>query len=167
MNERAKELGMKNTTFKNCHGLDENGHLTTSYDIALMSRELLSKHPEIKEYTSTWTDTLRDGASELINTNKLILNKSNTKELNTKEYKKERKKSGYDEILSDIQDDSLKELYLEYIKMRKLIKAPMTDRALTMLIKKVNELEPTSIDRQKRMLEVAIIKPPYFPTSGS
>lgn len=72
MNERAKELGMKNTTFKNCHGLDENGHLTTSYDIALMSRELLSKHPEIKEYTSTWTDTLRDGASELINTNKLI-----------------------------------------------------------------------------------------------
>ena len=72
MNERAKELGMKNTTFKNCHGLDEDGHLTTSYDIALMSRELLSKHPEIKEYTSTWTDTLRDGASELINTNKLI-----------------------------------------------------------------------------------------------
>ena len=72
MNERAKELGMKNTTFKNCHGLDEDGHLTTSYDIALMSRELLSKHPEIKEYTSTWTDTLRDGASKLINTNKLI-----------------------------------------------------------------------------------------------
>ena len=72
MNERAKELGMKNTTFKNCHGLDEDGHLTTSYDIALMSRELLSKHPEIKEYTSTWSDTLRDGASELINTNKLI-----------------------------------------------------------------------------------------------
>ena len=72
MNERAKELGMKNTTFKNCHVLDEDGHLTTSYDIALMSRELLSKHPEIKEYTSTWSDTLRDGASELINTNKLI-----------------------------------------------------------------------------------------------
>ena len=72
MNARAKELGMKNTTFKNCHGLDEDGHLTTSYDIALMSRELLSKHPEIKEYTSTWSDTLRDGASELINTNKLI-----------------------------------------------------------------------------------------------
>ena len=72
LNERAKELGMKNTTFKNCHGLDEDGHLTTSYDIALMSRELLSKHPEIKEYTSTWSDTLRDGASELINTNKLI-----------------------------------------------------------------------------------------------
>ncbi len=72
MNEKAKELGMNNTSFKNCHGLDEDGHLTTSHDIALMSRELLVKHPEIKEYSSTWIDSLRDGTSELVNTNKLI-----------------------------------------------------------------------------------------------
>lgn len=79
------------------------------------------------------------------------------KDIDKDNKKKERKKTGYDEILSDIQDQSLRELYLEYIKMRKMIKAPMTDRALTMLIKKVNELEPTDIDRQKRLLETAIM----------
>ena len=52
MNNRAKELGMKNTVFKNCHGIDEDGHLTTSYDIALMSRELLKNHPSITKYTT-------------------------------------------------------------------------------------------------------------------
>ena len=72
MNEKAKELGMNNTTFKNCHGLDEDGHLSSSHDIAIMSRELLTKHPEITEYTKTWMDSLRDGKSELVNTNKLI-----------------------------------------------------------------------------------------------
>ena len=72
--------------------------------------------------------------------------------------KKERKKgTTYDEILSTIEDESLRDLYLEYIKMRKLIKAPMTDRALQMLIKKVNELEPNSVERQKRLLETAIM----------
>lgn len=71
--------------------------------------------------------------------------------------KKAGKKASYDEILSTIINNSLRDLYLEYIKMRKMIKAPMTDRALTMLIKKVNELEPTNIDRQKRLLETAII----------
>jgi transposase len=70
--------------------------------------------------------------------------------------KKERKTS-YDEILSSIEDEDLKALYLDYIKMRKLIKAPMTDRALQMLIKKVNELEPDSIENQKKMLEIAIM----------
>ena len=72
MNERAKELGMNDTTFKNCHGIDEDGHLTSVYDIAIMSRELSKKHPKIHEYTKIWTDTLRDGKSELVNTNKLI-----------------------------------------------------------------------------------------------
>ena len=72
--------------------------------------------------------------------------------------KKERKKeSTYDGILSSVADDGLKELYLEYIKMRKMIKAPMTDRALTMLINKVNELEPNSLDNQKKLLEIAIM----------
>ncbi len=72
MNERAKELGMNDTTFKNCHGIDEDGHLTSSYDISLMSRELLQNHPEITKYTTIWMDSLRDGQSELVNTNKLI-----------------------------------------------------------------------------------------------
>jgi hypothetical protein len=71
-------------------------------------------------------------------------------------FKKERKAT-YDDILSGITDTDLKALYLEYIKMRKLIKAPMTDRALQMLIKKVNELEPDSIDNQKKLLETAIM----------
>jgi len=74
MNARAKELGMNDTTFKNCHGIDEDGHVTSSYDIALMSRELLMNHPEITKYTTIWMDTLRDGKSELVNTNKLIRN---------------------------------------------------------------------------------------------
>ena len=65
---------MKDTCFKNCHGLDEDGHVTSSYDISLMSRELLQKHPTITKYTTIWTDTLRDGKSELTNTNKLIRN---------------------------------------------------------------------------------------------
>ena len=72
MNERAKELGMNDTTFKNCHGIDEDGHLTSSYDIALMSKELLQNHPQISDYTTIWMDSLRDGQSELINTNKLV-----------------------------------------------------------------------------------------------
>ena len=72
MNDKAKELGMNDTTFKNCHGIDEDGHVTSAYDIALMSRELLSKHPDIKKYTTIWMDSLRDGKSQLVNTNKLI-----------------------------------------------------------------------------------------------
>lgn len=60
MNAKAKELGMNDTTFKNCHGIDEDGHFTSPYDIALMSRELLIKHPKITEYTTIWMDSLRD-----------------------------------------------------------------------------------------------------------
>ena len=74
MNERAKELGMNDTTFMNCHGIDEDGHFTSAYDIALMSRELLNNHPTILNYTTIWMDTLRNGESELVNTNKLIRN---------------------------------------------------------------------------------------------
>lgn len=72
MNDKAKELGMNDTTFKNCHGIDEDGHITSSYDIALMSKELLNKYPEITKYTTIWMDSLRNGESELVNTNKLI-----------------------------------------------------------------------------------------------
>lgn len=72
MNEKAKELGMNDTTFKNCHGIDEDDHMTSSYDISLMSRELLQKYPQITKYTTIWMDSLRDGESELVNTNKLV-----------------------------------------------------------------------------------------------
>ncbi len=74
MNQKAKELGMNDTTFKNCHGIDEDGHLTSAYDIALMSKELLHNHPKIKDYTTIWMDSIRDGKSQLVNTNKLIRN---------------------------------------------------------------------------------------------
>ena len=60
MNDKAKELGMNDTTFKNCHGLDEDGHVTSSYDIALMSRELINNHPSSTGYRTIWMDTLRD-----------------------------------------------------------------------------------------------------------
>lgn len=72
MNEKAKELGMNDTCFKNCHGIDEDGHITSAYDIALMSKELLTKHPDITKYTTIYMDSLRNGKSELVNTNKLI-----------------------------------------------------------------------------------------------
>jgi len=72
MNSRARDLGMNNTVFKNSHGIDEDGHLTTAYDIAIMSRELMESHPTIAEYSTIWMDSLRGGASELVNTNKLV-----------------------------------------------------------------------------------------------
>lgn len=71
MNERANELGMTNTHFVNCTGLDAEGHLTTAYDVAVMSSALI-KHDLIKDYSTVWMDTLRDGKSELVNTNKLV-----------------------------------------------------------------------------------------------
>ena len=72
MNQRAQELGMEDTTFLNCTGLPAPGHLTSAYDIALMSRELILHHPSIREYTTIWMDSLREGAFQLANTNKLI-----------------------------------------------------------------------------------------------
>ena len=71
MNERAKELGMNSTTFKNCTGLDAEGHITTAGDVAIMSGELI-RHELIMDYSTVWMDSLRDGKSELVNTNKLV-----------------------------------------------------------------------------------------------
>ena len=78
MNERAAELGMKDTHFVNCCGLDTEGHMTSAYDVALMSRELITKYPQIHDYCTIWMDSIthvtRNGSSEfgLTNTNKLI-----------------------------------------------------------------------------------------------
>lgn len=71
MNEKANQLGMKDTVFKNCNGLDEDGHITSAYDVAVMSRELM-KHEMIFDYTSIWLDNLRDGKTQIVNTNKLL-----------------------------------------------------------------------------------------------
>ena len=71
MNQRAAELGMEDTTFLNCTGLPAAGHLTSAYDIALMSRALLS-HPDIRQYTTIWMDSIRGGQFQLSNTNRLI-----------------------------------------------------------------------------------------------
>ena len=76
MNRRAQELGMNDTHFVNCTGLDDDpeakNHLTSAYDIALMSRELLVNHPDIKKFTTIWMDTVRGGTFGLSNTNKLV-----------------------------------------------------------------------------------------------
>ena len=71
MNNRAKELGMNDTVFKNCNGLDEEGHVTSANDVAIMSREL-TKHEKIFDYTSIWLYNLRDGKTQIVNTNKLL-----------------------------------------------------------------------------------------------
>ena len=75
----------------------------------------------------------------------------------SREDKKRKDKNREDELLTGIEDEDLRDHYIEYIKMRKMIKAPMTDRALSMLINKVNELEPNSIENQKKVLETAIM----------
>ncbi len=76
MNDRARALGMEDTHFVNCTGLDDDpeakNHRTSAHDIALMSRQLLLRHPDIKKYTTIWMDTVRDGAFGLSNTNKLV-----------------------------------------------------------------------------------------------
>ena len=71
MNQKAQELGMNDTVFKNCNGLDEEGHVTSAYDVALMSRELI-RHEKIFDYTLIWMDSVRGGETQLVNTNKLI-----------------------------------------------------------------------------------------------
>lgn len=71
MNQKARELGANNTTFVNCTGFDEEGHLTTAYDIAIMARELM-RHPIITQYSTIWMDSLRGGETQLVNTNRLV-----------------------------------------------------------------------------------------------
>jgi len=72
MNQRARELGMGDTTFLNCTGLPAPGHVTSAHDIALMSRELMKNHPAIRDYTTIWMDSIRGGEFGLTNTNRLI-----------------------------------------------------------------------------------------------
>lgn len=71
MNQRAAQLGMEDTVFKNCNGLDEDGHVTSAYDVALMSRALIA-HEKIFDYSQVWMDSVRNGETQLVNTNKLL-----------------------------------------------------------------------------------------------
>ena len=115
------------------------------------------------------TDSGTDSGTKSSPLNRLRIrqdkDKDNKKEKDKKETapdepnvrKKERRAGSYDEILSVIEDEELKNLYYEFIKMRKLIKAPMTDRALITLIDKMNKLEPVSIERRKQLLENSIV----------
>ena len=72
MNEKAAALGMTNTHFENACGLDAEGHLSTARDVAVMSREVLLNHPQVKEYCTVWQDSLRGGETQLVNTNKML-----------------------------------------------------------------------------------------------
>ena len=72
MNAKAQELGLTGTHFANACGLDASGHLSTARDVAMLSREMLTKHPEVTQYTTIWTDSLRGGQTQLANTNKLL-----------------------------------------------------------------------------------------------
>ena len=90
-----------------------------------------------------------------LNTKEVNTKKSSTKKSNTKN-KERKKETTYDAILSAVEDDDLRTLYYEFIKMRKLMKKPMTDKALQVLISKVNKLEPNSIVRKKLLLETSI-----------
>lgn len=72
MNRKAAELGMTHTHFENACGLDAPGHLSSPRDVAILSREILTKHPDITHYTTIWMDSLRGGATQLVNTNKLL-----------------------------------------------------------------------------------------------
>lgn len=145
--DELKKFGYLKVTKKLPHETD-SGRIEYIYDIY--------ETPQKQEIEKQGVENQGVVFQEVENQGQLNTKKSITKESTTKEKKKERKTS-YDDILSRIEDESLRELYYEYIKMREMIKKPMTDRALTMLINRVNELEPNSIDRQKKMLETAIM----------
>lgn len=134
----------------------ESGRIEYEYDI-YENPQVLDKHHVVNQgIEKQGVENQGVENSRQLSTYKSITNKSITDELSMKD--KERKKgSTYDDILNAVTDPELKELYFEYIKMRKMIKAPLTDRALKMLIAKVNELEPNDINRQKKLLETAIM----------
>lgn len=118
------------------------------------SKEILNRYLKLidKPIKENFNTPIKDNFKENITENNNTSNITTNNTVNKKE-----RKTTYDEILSGITDAELKALYLDYIKMRKLIKAPMTDRALQMLIKKVNDLEPNNIENQKQLLETAIM----------
>lgn len=118
------------------------------------TRKRVARHREKQKLLAEGNVTCN---ADVTQSNASRIEEDKEKELDKKVSKKERPQSGYDAILAEIADESLRETYLEYIKMRKMIKSPMTDRALQMLVNKVQELEPYDVDRQKALLEQAIL----------
>lgn len=138
--------------------LKKQGYIDIEIKYKKGSKQIECRYIKICEYPIVKKDNTYSQKCEypIVKNAKENITSINTTLNNTSNKKKERT-NGYDEVLSVIEDESLKDFFLEYIKMRKLIKAPMTDRALTMLISKVQTLEPDSIERQKKLLETAIV----------
>lgn len=126
--------------------------------INVKSEYLLVEVAQFSENVNILSENVSRNAKNVCNLQQSKEKKS--KEENRKEKKKKnaRPQGGYDRILSDIEDEELKNLYYEYIKMRKLIKAPMTDYMLRLLINKVNTLEPDNVERQKQLLKNSMVK---------
>lgn len=153
-----QELGYLVITKKMPNETD-TGRYEYIYDIFEEPQETEPNNEEFCEETEK-QDTQKQGLEKQglekvpqLNTNNKILNNKNNKKKNIKK----KKPTEYDDILSAIDDEKLRDAYLDYIEMRKLIKSPMTARALEMLINKVNTLEPDNIERQKLLLATAII----------
>ncbi len=152
----AKNTVSENTVSENSvseNSVSENSVSENSVSENSVSENTVSENT-VSENTVSENSVSENSVSEKLATKNNSIKNNSIK--NNSNKKKERKTGGYDEILSSISDETLRELYLEYIKMRKLIKSPMTDRALQMLINKVEALE-TDIERQKKLLEVAIM----------
>jgi hypothetical protein len=148
----------KQTVSRWIKSLSDKGYIQSRVIYKEGTKEIDNRYITILEYPINKNDnTYAKKVDDPMKKNAKDNNTSNTTKNTTSNKKKERTPSGYDTILANISDSELRDLYYEYIKMRKLIKSPMTDRALVMLINKVNDLEPQSIARQKQMLETAIM----------
>lgn len=148
----------KQTVSRWIKSLSDKGYIQSRVIYKEGSKEIDNRYITILEYPinkneNTYTKKVDDPIQKNTKDN----NTSNTTINTTSNKKKERKQSGYDVILASVTDAELRDLYYEYIKMRKLIKSPMTDRALVMLINRVQTLAPQSVARQKQMLETAIM----------
>lgn len=128
----------------------ESGRIEYEYNIYEQPKQNQATEKQALENLPIETQPVENPGQ--LNTNTL-----NTKKLNTKDKKERKKESSYDEILNTVENEELRETFAEFIKMRKLTKNPMTDRALQMLIKKVEFMYPSDIELQKKVLDNAII----------
>ena len=152
----------KQTVSRWIKALSDSGHIQSRVIYKEGSKEIDNRYITICDYPinkndNTYPQKCEEPTLKNAKDNNTLNTTSNITSNNTGNKKKERKATSYDDILSAVSDADLRDLYYEYIKMRKLIKSPMTDRALVMLINKVHSLEPQSLERQKLMLETAIM----------
>ena len=158
--QALEQLGMivMNNNFLSIAGWQEHQNIEGMEKIKEQTRVRVANHREKQKLIAKRNVTCNVTVTQCNATDiDIDKDKDIDKEKENKESKKERPHSGYDAILAEIPDDTLRETYHEYIKMRKMIKAPMTDRALQMLINKVEQLEPGNTERQKLLLDTAIL----------